>query len=65
MFAKLRDVEVAFHSFGVNGLNHKYNIEPTEDNFRKEINKIIEYFDKMQIKSISVRELKLMLLLEF
>jgi hypothetical protein len=65
MFAKLRDVEVAFHSFEVNGLDHKYTIEPTGDNFKKEIIKIIEYFDKMQIKSISVRELKLMLLLEF
>jgi hypothetical protein len=37
-------------------------IELTEDNF-KEIIKIIEYFDEMNIKSSLVRDLKLVLLL--
>jgi hypothetical protein len=41
----------------------EYTIEPT-DNFKKEIIKIIEYFDEMNIKSSLVRDLKLVLLLE-
>jgi hypothetical protein len=39
MASKLRDIEKAFDG--------KYTIEPTEDNFKKEIIKIIEYFDEL------------------
>jgi hypothetical protein len=50
MASKLRDIEKAF-------TDGKYTIEPTEDNFKKEIIKIIEYFDEMNIKSSLVRDL--------
>jgi hypothetical protein len=58
MAFKLRDMEKSF-------TDGKYTIEPTEDNFKKEITKIIEYFYEMNIKSSLVRDLKLVLLLEF
>jgi hypothetical protein len=58
MAFKLRDMEKSF-------TDGKYTIEPTEDNFKKEITKIIEYFNEMNIKSSLVRDLKLVLLLEF
>lgn len=60
MASKLRGLENSF----TNSRFTKIHIEPTEENFKIEIIKIIEYFNKMNINTIGVRDLKLMLLLE-
>lgn len=60
MASKLRSIENSFTSSRFS----KIHIEPTEENFKIEIIKIIEYFSKMNMKKCIVRDLKLMLLLE-
>jgi hypothetical protein len=61
MAAKLRGLENSF----TNSRFTEIHIEPTEENFKLEIIKIIQYFSKMNINTNGVRDLKLMLLLEF
>ncbi len=60
MASKLRCLENSF----TNSRFAEIHIEPTEENFKLEIIKIIEYFNKMNINTIGVRDLKLMLLLD-
>jgi hypothetical protein len=59
MASKLRDIENSF-----NGDYGKVYIEPTEENLKIEITKVVEYFNKYNVKSQSLRDLKLILLLD-
>ena len=59
MLQKLRDIE--------NSFNNKYGniyIEPTLENLKLEIVKVVEYLNKYDNKSQSLRELKLILILD-
>lgn len=60
MASKFRDIENSF----TNSKFARIYIEPTEENFKIEIIKIIEYFDNMSMNTCGVRDLKLMLLLD-
>jgi len=55
----LRDIENAF----TNSKHAKVHIEPTEENLKIELTKMLEYFKKFNTKSQVIRDIKLMLLL--
>lgn len=59
MASKLRDIENSF-----NGDYGKVYIEPTEENLKIELTKVVEYFNIYNSKSQSLRDLKLILLLD-
>lgn len=59
MASKLRDIENSF-----NGNYNKAYIEPNLENLKKELNKLVEYFNKNNSKSQCFRDLKLILLLD-
>lgn len=60
MACKLRDIENSFNG----GYGNAY-IEPTLENLKIELNKVIEYFSKYKNKTHRyLRELKLILILE-
>jgi hypothetical protein len=58
MAAKLRDIENSF-----NGRYGRVYIEPTLENFKIELNKLVDYFNKYNSQSQCFRDLKLVLLL--
>ena len=60
MATKLRDIENAF----TNSKHTKVHIEPTEENLKIELLKLIEYFNIYNPKSQCLRDIKLMLLLD-
>ena len=57
--ARLRDIENSF-----NKRHGKEYIEPTYENLKIELQKVLEYLEKYTIIYKSVREIKLFLLLE-
>jgi len=59
MVCKLRDIEISF-----NGDYGKVYIEPTQENLKIELTKVVEYFNKYNPKSQCLRDLKLILLLD-
>ena len=59
MAAKLRDIENSF-----NGRYGRVYIEPTLENFKIELNKLVKYFNKNNSQSQCFRDLKLILLLD-
>lgn len=59
MAGKLRDIENAF----TNSKHAKVHIEPTEENLKIELTKLVDYFNKYNPKSQCLRDLKLTLLL--
>ena len=59
MAGKLRDIENSFN--GHFGKNH---IEPTLENLKIELTKVVEYFNKYNPKSQCLRDLKLILILD-
>lgn len=59
MAGKLRDIENSF-----NGYYGKVHIEPTLENLKIELAKVVEYFNKYNPKSQCLRDLKLILILE-
>jgi len=59
MAGKLRDIENSFK----NQYNNTY-IEPTLENLKIELTKVVEYFNKYNPKSQCLRDLKLTLLLD-
>lgn len=60
MASKLRDIENAF----TNSKHATIHIEPTEENLKIELTKVVEYFNIYNSKSQSLRDLKLTLLLD-
>ena len=59
MASKLRDIENSF-----NGNYGKVYIEPTKENLKIELTKVVEYFNKYNPQSQCLRDLKLTLLLD-
>jgi len=59
MAGKLRDIENSF-----NGDYGKVYIEPTQENLKIELTKVVEYFNIYNPKSQCLRDLKLILLLD-
>jgi hypothetical protein len=59
MAGKLRDIENSF-----NGDYGKVYIEPTQENLKIELTKVVEYFNKYNSKSQCLRDIKLILLLD-
>ena len=59
MAGKLRDIENSF-----NGDYGKVYIDPTEENLKIELTKVVEYFNKYNQQSQCLRDLKLILLLD-
>jgi len=59
MAGKLRDIENSF-----NGDYGKVYIDPTEENLKIELTKVVEYFNKYNPQSQCLRDLKLTLLLD-
>ena len=59
MAGKLRDIENSF-----NGDYGKVYIDPTEENLKIELTKVVEYFNKYNQQSQYLRDLKLILLLD-
>ena len=59
MAGKLRDIENSF-----NGDYGKVYIDPTEENLKIELTKVVEYFNKYNPQSQCLRDLKLILLLD-
>ncbi len=59
MASKLRDIENSF----TNSKYTKVHIEPTQENLKIELTKLVEYFNKYNHKSQCLRDLKLILLL--
>jgi hypothetical protein len=59
MASKLRDIENSF-----NGDYGKVHIEPTQENLKIELTKVVEYFNKYNPKSQCLRDIKLILILD-
>jgi hypothetical protein len=60
MASKLRDIENSF----TNSKYTKVHIEPTQENLKIELTKVVEYFNKYNPKSQCLRDLKLILILD-